>query len=261
MILQPLYFQSFYIIFVLITLLGSSSDANASEFFDDRERGWYWFEQYLEKENNKEDEGLLIKSPLNPEEHIAKFRAKMDRLKAKAIIEPSIENVASYIKIQKKALDMASKFGRSWKLALLEYPELTDLSNPVNNEAINIAYKDKKKIDSEKIKLFAEEFGLIFFFSPDCSYCHAFVPVLKKFQEMYDFSVMAVTQSDGVIEGFAVQKNEPLVKQFNITHYPSIFAYSPKRNLAMPIGYGYLSIDELERNINYVIGYLQEARK
>ena len=47
------------------------------------------------------------------------------------------------------------------------------------------------------IKGLSETFGLFFFFSDDCPYCHQFAPIVKRFAETYAWEVIAIRVDAG----------------------------------------------------------------
>jgi conjugal transfer pilus assembly protein TraF len=258
-----------YLVFITITLCAIDLYAADNKFFLEKYRGWYWFE---EKEKREEKEIKPLESnaqELNQsdkyeiaKDELGKLQQEVENKKAYLITKPSVENAKDYMEAQARLFARSDEVSKAWQLALLKYPYLNNqISDPVNQHAINI----KRNVDKEKDELliieFGREYGLIFFFRSDCRYCHEFAPVLARFASFYDVSIAAISMDGGVIEGFDSKMDENLVAQFNVQITPSLFAYSPSKNKAFPVGSGFLSQDELVHNLTFVINTLKTQGK
>jgi conjugal transfer pilus assembly protein TraF len=184
---------------------------------------------------------------------------ELEAKKATLIMKPSVENAKEYIETQTRMFKRADEVSRVWQAALLKYPHLNPrIEAPMNQQAINI----KKGIDEEKetevIKQFAEDYGLIFFFRSDCKYCHAFAEILKVFAETYDFSVEAISMDGGEVAGFASKRDDNLVSKLEIKTAPALMAYSPSKGNIFPVAHGFMSLDELQKNALFVINLLNK---
>ena len=266
------YFASVTIFLAMIFCLVKPyySFGSENKFYLEKYRGWYWFEdkekqkklskvnssEIQEQESNQSDKYEIAK------EELTRLQQEVENKKAHLITKPSVENAKDYMEAQARLFSRSDEVGKAWQLALLKYPYLNNqITDPINQHAINIKRSIDKEQDEQLIREFGKEYGLIFFFRSDCRFCHEFAPVLKKFASFYDVSVAAISMDGGIIEEFESQMDTNLIEQFNVKITPSLFAYSPSKNKAFPVGSGFLSQDELIHNLTFVINTLKKQGK
>ena len=82
------------------------ADANRDAFYCDERKLGSWFYCNSEEAKRKAREQARPASPAIPAtERMAQITAKLDELKARAILEPTSENIVSYIRFQREQLD------------------------------------------------------------------------------------------------------------------------------------------------------------
>jgi conjugal transfer pilus assembly protein TraF len=85
--------------------------------------------------------------PAKAMDRLALITKALDELRAKAILEPTTENVAAYIRYQREQLDRASTFADVWQRAIWQDPTLDyTLQRPVNTLGKN-AWLEQRKSD------------------------------------------------------------------------------------------------------------------
>jgi conjugal transfer pilus assembly protein TraF len=86
-------------------------------------------------------------APAKATDRLALITKELDELRAKAILEPSTQNVAAYIRYQREQLDRASTFADVWQRAIWQDPTLDyTLQRPVNTLGKN-AWLEQRKSD------------------------------------------------------------------------------------------------------------------
>jgi conjugal transfer pilus assembly protein TraF len=76
--------------------------------------------------------------------------AELRELKARAILEPTPDNVTAYIRFQRTQLDRASLFGDVWQRALWQTPDLDyTLQRPVGSVAKQ-QWSDARKVERDQ---------------------------------------------------------------------------------------------------------------
>jgi hypothetical protein len=93
-------------------------------------------------------------------------RARLEELKAKAILEPTSDNIIAYVRYQREQLDRASTFADVWERAIWQHPDLDyTLQRPVSTLG-KTAWLAQRKTDREAvIASLSERYGLFFFYS------------------------------------------------------------------------------------------------
>src|SRR3546814_14270015 len=82
---------------------------------------------------------------------MAAITRQLDELKAKAILDPSEENVIAYVRFQREQLDRASTFSDTWQRALWQNPDLDyTLQRPVSTVGKR-AWLDNRRADRDSV--------------------------------------------------------------------------------------------------------------
>lgn len=239
-----------------------------TSFFDKRAEGWHWYEDPLSG-NKVEEEGKKEKryderpTPSSPTEKIEAQRKALELKLHTAIIEPSRENIISYIIAQKALMDQSQKFSEAWRRVVLTTPSLDEtLIHPVDQNARHIYYDEKHKELSQRIKALAQKYGLFFFFRKNCSYCHAFAPIVKRFAQKYGWSVLAVSMDGGTLPEFPhAKRDNGISKRLQISHVPSLIALHPRTGQLIPLAYGMVSESEIEDRIELLTQISEGIKK
>lgn len=223
----------------------------AEDFYNNAKRGWFWFEsKKLEilKENN------ITKNYTTALDELNAFQAELEEKKAAMIMRPSLENSYKYLEHQNFLFTKAAIVGENWQEALLRYPELNIVKDiPISQQGAQINREIEEKDKKQILYYNNKKFKLLFFYSGACEYCYYFADVLDYFSKTYGYKVASVTIDGKSIKKFPAVTNKALIQKFNITFTPSLFLYSDETNKAIPISYGFLSIDLLERNVLFAL--------
>ena len=182
-----------------------------------------WF--YCEKAKEEPRKAAATAQP-PARERLAAIGTQLEELKARAILEPSPENVTAYVRFQREQLDRSSMFADVWQRALWQDPGLDyTLQRPVSTLGKR-AWIDQRKSDRDRVMgALSQRYGVFYFFSSSCGACDIFSPILK-----------AVSDKYGQYEklGMGTERQVPALVLFDsVTMQP------------MPIGYGILSQDEI----------------
>ncbi len=237
-----------------------SLEAKPPSFFEKRAEGWHWYENRLRlndrKTSKREEEknssgGSSSSSAPTPTEKIEAQRKALETKLHTAILEPSDENLITYIMAQKALMDQSQRFSEVWKKVVLNTPSLDEtLIHPVDQNARHIYYDEQRNKLSKKIQALASEYGLFFFFRKNCSYCHYFAPIVKRFADKHNWSVLAISLDGGILPEFPHAKGDNgISERLGISHVPALIALHPKTRKLIPLAYGFVSENEIEERI------------
>lgn len=245
-----------YIIVIFMWCVFLCKSVNA--FFGDHSRGWHWYETLpIPAEDDKSDEkNIAGSSSKSPSEIVKAYREELENRLHAAWISPTPHNVRSYQVMQKDMMDRSKLFSTSWIQNVFQHPELDHtLVSPVNQQGRHIQLDLEKERRGQTIQDLSQKYGLFFFFSSECPYCHQFAPIVKRFAEIYDWDVIAISIDGGSIEDFPnAQPNNGLAQAWNIKALPSLYAVNPQTQEAIPIAHGLTSMDEMENRIMMMRG-------
>jgi len=247
----------------LLMLIYLTQSCYGDSFFGEHARGWHWYEpfpiledQLEQKEEEQKKEEITPLPPKTPSELIKAYREELESRLHKAWVYPTPQNVKAYQVMQKDLTDRSKIFSTVWMQNVFQHPELDHtLKSPVNQQGRHLQIDLEKDRTNKTIQSLSEEFGLFFFFSGDCPYCHQFAPIVKRFSENYGWEVMAISVDGGSLTEFPnAQHDNGLFQAWGIKVLPSLFAVNPKTKEAIPIAYGLTSLDEMENRIMTLIG-------
>jgi hypothetical protein len=102
-------------------------------------------------------------------EELDAITGKLRELKAQAILHPTPENVAAYIRFQREQLDRASLFSDVWQRALWQDPALDyTLERPVGALAKK-QWQDARAAERDAVMAgLSARYGLFYFFAQTC---------------------------------------------------------------------------------------------
>lgn len=232
--------------YFIILILMFSFNTNASErFFDDKARGWHWYE---EVEEEVKEEEFAANPNMTPTEQIEHLRKEAEKKLHQAIVSPTNKNLIAYMKAQKIIMDQGGKFADKWKTVLYQTPELDEsLKFPSSNAARHLYIKLEGEKKKKILQGLSKEYGLFFFFRGQCKYCHAFAPHIQNFARKYNWDVMAISLDGGKLPQFPNARNDNgIALQLNIKHVPALIAVHPQTQEMIPLAYGMISESEIE---------------
>lgn len=252
----------------LLVLMPLSQACFADSFFQDHTRGWHWYEtlpiiedqleEKIKEQNPKERTQQQAKSPT---EIVKAYREELESRLHKAWIYPTPQNIQSYQEMQKDLTKRSKIFSTVWMQNVFQYPDLDHtLISPVNQQARHLQIDLEKERINQTIKNLSESYGLFFFFSGDCPYCHQFAPIVKRFADNYDWKVIAISvdadaSGRGNLAEFPnAEADHGLSEIWGLKALPALFAVNPTTKEAIPIAYGLTSLDEMENRIMTLLG-------
>lgn len=234
-------------LFVVILSAGIFSCSLEASWLDRKAEGWAWYEDKEKPAIETEKQEMQKTS----QEQLAEAKKLLEEKLADAMIDPTNENLMSYMLEQKKWLQQSAKFAHVWEKVLLQNPELDPtIAHPVTHYGIQL----KKEIDNENNRQFitklSEENGLFFFYEGNSKMSQALAMVIKKFSEKYNWSVIAISVDGNTLNEFKNSKvDNGVSKKFGVSVFPALFVVDPKEQTATPVAYGFASLDQIENKI------------
>lgn len=226
-------------------------------FFNTHSKGWHWYEKITEEDEPikdvKKDEQK--QKPMTARETVKAYSKELENRLHKAWMNPTDENIQSYMEMQKDMVDRSETFSKNWMQTIFTNPLLDEtLKNPVNQKSRHIQLDLQRQKTKETIKSLSKEYGLFFFLSSKCAYCHEFAPIVKNFSELHDWEVLAISLDGGQSDVFKnTVPDNGLFEQWNVQVLPALFAVNPTTGHVIPVAYGLTSIDEMENRIMKLI--------
>ena len=249
---------------IVLSLFLLPTIAYGQGFFDQRYRGWLWFEDKSQNRNELRQQETGDANTITPEAakaEIDRFAKELEELKFVMLARPTPLNIKAYRDKEKQMWIQAEKLHDAWDMANFLYPEQQDLiNNPVNVHGVKAKRALIEEENAKKIKELAKDFDLVLFFSDTCRYCGLLSPVLRTFGQKYGFNIEAIGK-DGVSHEYFKTTSAPgLIERLGITAFPTVIAVSHDAKTAFELIRGYVSISELEEYSLLAVKYLQGVK-
>lgn len=240
---------------------------NSSAFYEEKERGWFWYEEPVIDEEPVENEVAPPPAALPPDEiktepppptkpleakplSSAWFRKNMEKYRDKAIDEPTPQNVSAYMYLQRVMLDKAEKFGAVSQQVVMSDAVLDENSRRPIATFGAFAMDDRAAQGTEKVaKKLAETAGLWFFYASTCEFCIKEAGVLKGLMNAYGFKVLPIALDglplpNGESPNFTIDRGQ--AKKLGVETTPALFLVKPGQDGgAIQLGQGLLSGEEI----------------
>jgi conjugal transfer pilus assembly protein TraF len=230
-------------------------------YWRDRERGWFWYDDPLPELNEGPKPtpkdvptGSAPTGPKRPRE-LVEFEAlqkRVEDLRNIAIINPSEQNIRSYLNIQNFVIEKASTFADVAQRVIWASPELdpTVTGRPVNAKALEVFDREQSGARTNTVAQLSQTHALFFFFRSDCPYCHQFAPLLKDFEAKFGLKIVPISVDGGGLPEFrSPRMDNGIARTLDVRQVPALFLAEPRGGKIMPIGYGVLSESELLERI------------
>jgi len=230
-------------------------------YWRDRERGWFWYDDPLPERNEgpqpKPKVLPTISAPTGPKRprELVEFEAlqkRVEDLRNIAIINPSEQNIRSYLNIQNFVIEKASTFADVAQRVIWASPELdpTVTGRPVNAKALEVFDREQAGARTNTVAQLSQTHALFFFFRSDCPYCHQFAPLLKDFEAKFGLHIVPISVDGGGLPEFRSPRvDNGIARTLDVRQVPALFLAEPRGGKITPIGYGVLSESELLERI------------
>jgi conjugal transfer pilus assembly protein TraF len=174
---------------------------------------------------------------------------QLDELKARAILEPTPENVISYVRFQREQLDRSSTFADVWQRALWQNPDIDyTLQRPVSTIGKR-AWLDNRSAERQAaIARLSERYGIFYFYAQSCAACDIQSPILKSVGDSNHLSVIAVSMDGGpsrTFPNYVIDSGQRARMGLAGKATPALVLFDTVTKRPIPIGTGLMSADEI----------------
>ena len=215
--------------------------------------GWHFYCDRIEEETG--DEAPATKAPQAPSatERVLSMRRTLEEARARAVLEPTQENVKSYLRLQQEALQSAANFSDAFRRAVWANPALDyTLRRPVGALAKRLWSKERRAEREDVLARLGKRYGLIYLGSEECPGCRVFGPLLRAFALRHGIEVLAVSMTGGALEGWpdAVPDAGRAARLgIRAPVLPAVVLYDVRSKRAIPVSFGVVAEDQLAERI------------
>ena len=219
--------------------------------------GWHFYCD-RNKEDPEEDPPATQTAPppvrpATPMERILEMRQALEETRAKAILDPSAENVAAYLHLQQEALQRAASFSDAFRRTVWASPDLDyTLKRPVGALAKKLWSDDRRAERAAVLARLGERYGLIYLGNAKCPGCRVFGPLLRAFALRHGLDVLAVSMTGEPLEGWPeAVPDQGRAARLGLKSrvVPAVFLYDTRTRTALPVSFGVVAEDQLAERI------------
>jgi conjugal transfer pilus assembly protein TraF len=251
---------------VLCLLLVLPPHPEASGFYFREREGWFWYEREPEphaaplpqptptpEPTESTTPPLSDAAPEGPKPLSAQWlREHIGEYRDAAIDDPTPQNVALYLYLQRVALDKSSRFAAATQRAVQRDPFLDEITQrPTATFAANLTNRQAGDNRDDVLRRIAETAGVLFFFRSDCPYCEAQAPLLKLLEARYGFSILPVSIDGAPLPGGEFsdfRRDRGQAQALGVVSTPALFLVRPP-DAVVPLSQGLLSFAQLQERI------------
>jgi len=226
-----------------------AADPEDAAYWLRKREGWFWYR----------DPPVAAPRPAppasKPPRELVEFEAmqkRLEDLKRVAVMNPTDTNLTAYMRYQRMVMDKSEHFAERWQRLVWTVPELDYglTGRPTNAMAINVFDEQQRDRQAQTLKSLAASHGLIFVFRGDCPHCHRFAPILKRFEQEFGFTVLAISMDGRAIPEYPnARPDNGMAARLNATAVPALYLTAPATRQIVPVGFGVMSMTDLVERI------------
>lgn len=251
-----------------LSLPTESYSQTKQRFYERKEEGWFWYHKEPEPEEIEEIELPPLPEPVvsivesEPEQEekpsgpkiysSAWLQKALPEYRMLAIDDPTVENVKTYLYLQRLAIDRADRYATATEMATVGDPFLDEtMRRPLAGFAVGSVDAASGLAKNNLVREIAQRAGLFFFFSSECTLCELQAPLIKTLVEHEGFGLVPISVDGKNLHENAFktfQINNGHAEMLNVQTLPALFLATPDGNFA-PIGQGVFSLPEIQQRI------------
>lgn len=258
------YISAFMFFMILLSTTYAYSQSRFSKTREciENKQGW---KQYCDDELSPEAETKtpIIKNQNQQEEQytytqkLSNFQKQLDEVKARAVLEPTEQNLKEYMILQMQTMNQASLFSDVWRRMVWVSPDLDyTQKRPTSNLGKEVWASDRENRTLDTLKNINKRYGIFFIYSTTCQYCIKYSQILKDLQQTYRIEIKGISIDGKFLQDWERDSfaNNGQLEQLGIDYrtVPITVLFDNINQTIIPVGYGLMTHDEIMERI-YVI--------
>ena len=186
-------------------------------------------------------------------ERVLEMRRALEEARARAILDPSAENVTAYLHLQQETLQRAASFSDAFRRTVWASPDLDyTLKRPVGALAKQLWSEQRRAERDAVLARLGERYGLIYLGHAQCPGCRVFGPLLRAFALRHGLDVLAVSMTGEPLEGWpeaVPDRGRAARLGLKAPVFPALVLYDTRTRRALPVSFGVVAEDQLAERI------------
>ncbi|MFJ5375138.1 type-F conjugative transfer system pilin assembly protein TraF [Pectobacterium versatile] len=169
----------------------------------------------------------------------------------RAILYPSSENTATFLRWQNFWTERGSMFSQSFAVAQLKHPELDyNLQYPHYNSMAPYVQNRDQQQRQDAISQLAQQYGMFYFYRGSDPIDVQMAGVVADFARVNNIALIPVTVDGQVAPSVPNSRPDGGQSQgMNIRNFPALFLIEPKTRQFKALSYGFMTQDDLAKRI------------
>jgi conjugal transfer pilus assembly protein TraF len=225
------------------------ADRPSAAYWRRHREGWFWYR------DPPTPAPRSAPPSRRPPRELAEFEAmqkRLEDLKRVAVMNPTDANLTAYMRYQRMVMDKSEHFAERWQRLVWTVPDLDYgfSGRPTNAMAIHVYDEQQHKSQAHTMRSLAATHGLLFVFRGDCPHCHRFAPILKRFEEEFGFTVLAISMDGGTLPEYPnARPDNGIAARLDASAVPALYLTAPATREIRPVGFGVMSMTDLVERI------------
>ena len=243
--------RTFLTIFLFLQLVAFTANAKES-FFEQRYRGWLWFDENARVEEETQELEQATKPTLAQMEQAKaeneEFAKELELLKHLAVRHPNnLEYIKLYKLKEKEMMDNAQLLGINWLMANFLNPDIVDeLKNPQNIYGRDIRSDIQQVQDRATLSLLSAKVELFVFRQDGCPHCPVLEKHLLNFAKKHNFKVEAISPDHSKSQYFKTHTSPELIEALGLMIMPTVIAVVNDTRQRFELARGAVSVVDME---------------
>lgn len=211
--------------------------------------GWYWYNEPQPKEDKEPEDPQIPIRQLPPVTQMKVLQQMTYESRVRAIMQPSAENSANYLRLQNFWTQQAGLFTQASQKALLKYPDLDyNLQHSHYNGTAKLQLAETRQRTESAISTLAGRYGLFFFYRGNDAIDNQLAAVVSQFSATYGISLVPISVDGTRSEQLAETRPDTgQARKMGITHFPALILVEPGSEQYQPLAYGFMTQDDLAK--------------
>jgi conjugal transfer pilus assembly protein TraF len=231
------------VLIFLVPTLCFCLEAEKKPFYKDKGHGWYNYEDpepEIKKEKTEEFKKPVINwdavQTMPPKLLNSLITDVMDY----AITFPTNENVKDFLRLQDVAINRSRAYMDTFMYVVQTNPELSKENElPTSRFGADEKHRQKQEQINRVLAESADDYALLYFYSPECGYCAKQEPVLEYFSR----------ETGWIVKPVNVLLDQKAALRFNIEQTPSIVMINKNSPDWLLIASGIIPLPDLKERI------------
>lgn len=229
---------------------------------DDITAGWNFYcdpdPEETEEEETPPPPPVPIPTEQTATEELMAYRAALDEIKYRAVLNPTEENVQEYMFAQQAMVGKAKEFTDQWQRIIFKTPALdANINYPITSLGTNIYQDQMREAQESALITAAQNNGLLFVFEgpQTCGVCVPAAQIVANLRDEFNIDVLAVSADGITYPQFpdAVEDAGQLAA-LELTEFPKpiLALVDPKSGAVDIIGSGLITKDQILERVRII---------